>query len=91
VKKVKVRSSIGSILVAPFIKMANKSYTYLASNWCTPEISLDDVLQDCYIGSTEAETKGWHSATSWPASALEILGLPWDFLVEEIVPSNTRY
>jgi hypothetical protein len=47
------------------------SYTYLTSTWAVPELSLDDVVVECY--RLKSEAPGWDSATKWPESALRIL------------------
>ena len=47
------------------------SYTFLASTWAVPELSIDDVEIPCY--RMESETPGWGSDTKWPRSAIEIL------------------
>ena len=46
-------------------------YTYLASTWAVPELSVDGDCIECY--RMESDTPGWDSHTKWPASALEIL------------------
>lgn len=47
------------------------TYTYLASNWATPELDLDGDVQDCWRW---AEGSGWDAGTYWPESALLIVG-----------------
>lgn len=47
-------------------------YTYLASTWAIPELSLDGDLIDCW--RYEDET-GWSADTKWPESALALLGI----------------
>lgn len=46
-------------------------YTYLSSNWATPELEIDGETIDCW--RYEDETPGWDSDTKWPESALAIL------------------
>lgn len=48
------------------------SYTYLSSNWATPELDLDGDIIPCFITS-DNNPENWDSSTMWPASALEIL------------------
>lgn len=49
-----------------------ESYTYLASTWATPQICLDDgVEQECW--KWRSDTPDWDSHTKWPESALAIL------------------
>jgi hypothetical protein len=48
------------------------TYTYLSSNWATPELDLDGTIHDCYIDS-DNNPEGWGSDTLWPQSALDIL------------------
>lgn len=45
-------------------------YTYLASTWATPEISIDGNVFDCFIMESETE---WRADTKWPQSAIDIL------------------
>jgi hypothetical protein len=45
---------------------------FLASNWATPELDMEGVIQDCW--RFEADTPGWDAHTYWPESALAILG-----------------
>lgn len=49
------------------------TYTYLASTWAIPELSLDGNAESCYIMEGETE---WGSGTYWPEEALAILALP---------------
>lgn len=51
---------------------AQKTYTYLASNWAIPELDLDGDVQECW--RWQAETPGWDSGTYWPESAMAVLG-----------------
>lgn len=44
-------------------------YTYLSSNWATPQLELDGEVIDCFT----MEDKGWDACTKWPDSALKIL------------------
>lgn len=56
-------------------KPVTDSYTYLASNWATPVLIIDDGEEvDCWrhIG----DSPGWDSGTKWPESALAILAAP---------------
>jgi hypothetical protein len=50
------------------------TYTYLASTWATPELSMDgadgNVIVDCYVMQDET---GWDAGTYWPAEALHVL------------------
>ncbi len=49
---------------------------YLASTWATPEIEIDDEIMNCMKMCHEPpEADEWDAHTSWPASALKILGL----------------
>ena len=48
-----------------------KTYTYLASTWATPELDIEGDIIDCY--RMQGETPNWDSDTYWPKSALEIL------------------
>ncbi len=61
----------GSILLRGRPVPANRTYTYLASNWATPELELDGKRQDCWRYEDEAPWKG--PKTYWPDSALAIL------------------
>ena len=47
------------------------TYTYLSSNWATPELEMDGERMDCFI--KKADSPGWDSDTYWPESALAIL------------------
>jgi len=47
-----------------------ETYTYLASNWATPELDIDDEIMPCFIMKSKTV---WDSDTYWPESALEIL------------------
>lgn len=49
----------------------NDTYTYLASTWAIPELSLDYEVRDCWIW--QADSPGWDSGTYWPEEALAIL------------------
>ena len=46
------------------------NYTYLASNWATPVLIIDDEHIPCWVSLDEAE---WDSGTKWPDSALAIV------------------
>lgn len=48
------------------------TYTYLASDWATPELDVDGDLMECW--KYQKDTPGWDSGTYWPESALAILG-----------------
>ena len=45
-------------------------YTYLSSNWATPQIVVDGDSRDCYVMESETD---WHSGTKCPAEARAIL------------------
>lgn len=47
---------------------ADDTYTYLASTWATPVLSIDGEHVDCWV-----HTDKWDSSTYWPESALKIL------------------
>ena len=47
-------------------------YTYLASTWAVPELSIDGWSTPCY--RMQHEVPGWNAVTVWPDSALSILG-----------------
>jgi len=47
------------------------SFTYLSSNWATPELEINDHRIDCF--KMKSETDGWDADTFWPESALNIL------------------
>jgi len=47
-------------------------YTFLASNWATPELEMDGEICECWKYCDEC---GWNSETKWPESALKILGI----------------
>lgn len=49
----------------------DETYTYLASNWATPELDLDGHVMDCF--KMEGDTDGWDAHTYWPESALKVL------------------
>jgi len=49
----------------------DETYTFLASTWATPELSLDGDVEDCFIMRSKSD--GWNSGTYWPESALAIL------------------
>lgn len=49
----------------------DETYTFLASNWATPELELDGEVIECW--KYVDETDGWDSGTYWPDSALKIL------------------
>ena len=46
-------------------------YTYLASTWAVPELSLDGWSIECY--RMQHEVPEWNAVTVWPDSALAIL------------------
>jgi hypothetical protein len=51
-------------------KPASDHYTYLASNWATPQLIIDDGAPiDCWV----AQPHEWDADTKWPESALAIL------------------
>lgn len=47
------------------------TYTYLSSNWATPELDIDGAVIECW--RYEEDTPGWNSGTYWPDSARAIL------------------
>lgn len=47
------------------------SYTYLASTWAKPELSIAGEVWECY--KMQSETDGWDAHTCWPESARAIL------------------
>jgi hypothetical protein len=56
--------------------LPDDTYTYLASTWATPELSMDGELQDCFVMESEApvvDGMHWTSGTYWPQCALDIL------------------
>jgi hypothetical protein len=63
----------GSILEDGKPVSADDTYTFLASTWATPELSIDGEIVDCYL--MKSETDGWNSETYWPESALAILNM----------------
>lgn len=48
------------------------SYTYLSSNWATPELDLDGEIIPCFV-TEDNNPENWNSGTFWPESALKIL------------------
>lgn len=52
-------------------KPITDEYTYLASTWAPPELSLDGEMVECWKWA--AETPDWNSDTKWPESARAIL------------------
>ena len=46
-------------------------YTFLSSNWATPELQINGLRRDCYRMASQTPT--WGSGTKWPSSALAIL------------------
>lgn len=48
----------------------NKTYTYLASTWATPQLLINHKHINCYIISSDTK---WNAQTYWPKEALEIL------------------
>lgn len=59
------------------------TYTYLASTWATPEIEIDGEVMDCFV--MQDASPGWDSDTYWPESAREILALPAEAPLLQIV------
>jgi hypothetical protein len=51
-------------------EIVDDDYTYLASNWATPELEIDGEIIACY--KMESETD-YNSSTKWPNSATKIL------------------
>jgi hypothetical protein len=49
-----------------------KEYTYLSSNWATPELDLDGEIIPCFIDQ-DHNPEGWGSDTSWPDIVVAIL------------------
>jgi hypothetical protein len=49
-----------------------KGYTYLSSNWATPELDLDGEIISCFVDE-DHNPDGWDAGTSWPERAKEIL------------------
>lgn len=51
------------------------TYTYLSSNWATPELKLliNEEEETIHCWKYEDELPGWDANTYWPESALEIL------------------
>ena len=50
------------------------TYTYLASNWATPELEYGGVTVDCYIMEDSVpEAWGDPAGAYWPQSAIDIL------------------
>lgn len=47
------------------------TYTYLASTWAIPELSLDGDVMECWVW--QKDSPGWDSDTYWPPEALTIL------------------
>lgn len=54
----------------------DRTYTYLASPWATPELAIDGQTIDCLIMQEAAPD--WDAKTFWPDSALAILNGPRD-------------
>lgn len=50
----------------------SETYVYLASNWATPMLRIDDD-EDVECWKYESETPGWDASTYWPESALALL------------------
>jgi hypothetical protein len=50
---------------------ASETYTFLASTWAVPQLSMDNEVIPCFRMETDAP--GWDSSTYWPDSALKIL------------------
>lgn len=46
-------------------------YTYLQSNWATPELEIDGTIIECY--RFKSEVPEWDESTKWPESSLKIL------------------
>lgn len=60
----------GGVIFSEGIPVGN--YTYLSSNWATPELELDDAESiPCFC--MESEHPEWGSDTKWPLSSLIIL------------------
>lgn len=52
--------------------LRENSYTYLSSNWATPQLQIDGETIDCFIHDNE-NPDNWDAHTFWPKSALVIL------------------
>ena len=52
-------------------KPCKDDYTYLASTWAAPELSVDGDVIPCY--NMQSEVPRWGYNTKWPKSALDIL------------------
>lgn len=48
-----------------------ETYTFLASTWAIPELSLDGDIFECWVW--KKDSPGWGSDTYWPEEALKIL------------------
>ncbi len=53
-------------------KIVEDDYTYLSSNWATPQICVDGDYRDCFVMQGETE---WSSDTKWPDEAKAILSV----------------
>jgi len=51
-------------------KIVDDEYTYLASNWATPQILINGEYRDCYVMQGETD---WGPKTKWPDDARAIL------------------
>lgn len=49
----------------------DEEYTYLASTWARPELSLDGEIVECW--RYRDDTPGWDAETTWPETALAII------------------
>lgn len=49
----------------------DETYTYLASIWATPQLSLDGDVIACY--RMDSEVPNWGAETYWPEEAMRIL------------------
>lgn len=50
---------------------SEETYTYLSSNWATPELDIDGEIMDCYV--MRSQKPEWDSDTYWPKEAVAVL------------------
>ncbi len=51
-------------------------YSYLGSNWATPELNIDGEIVECWVW--QDDSPGWTEETKWPETALErVRAIPW--------------
>lgn len=58
-------------IILEYGKVPKDSYTYLASTWATPQLSIEGAVIDCYIMASKRPK--WNAKTFWPKEALKIL------------------